>query len=137
MTSEVDAYHALCGYTLTRGDPAFTHQLVVDAFAAQHATPDGKPISVTFALAGLYLHLERQYTGREVQLAHMQMAREKRAWPAFVLPEHRGSMTAIDVLAAPEGRERDAAIDAWCQSVWDAFAINRERVIGLLSEYQL
>jgi hypothetical protein len=34
---EEDAYHELCAYTLQRGDAAFIHQHVVDAFAAQRA----------------------------------------------------------------------------------------------------
>ena len=54
MTSEA-AYHELCYYTLTLGDPAFIHQHVVDAFAAQQADEQTKPIKVTFALVGLYL----------------------------------------------------------------------------------
>ena len=131
------AYDELCAYTLTHGDPVFIHQHVVDAFAAQHATPESKPIGVTFALAGLYLHVERGFTGREVQRAHMRMAKEKRTWPTFVLPKNRGELTAATVMAAPAGAERDAAIHGWCQAVWTAFSANRQTVIDLLREYDL
>jgi hypothetical protein len=134
-TPEREAYDELCAYTLTHGDLTFIHQHVVDTWAAQHATPDSKPIGVTFALAGLYLHLERGLTGRQVQIAHMRMARQKRSWPAFVLPHERGPLTAIDVMRAPEGEERAKAIDAWAESVWNAFAMNRPTVIALLAEY--
>jgi len=133
--AERDAYDELCAYTLTHGDITFIHQHVVDAWAAQHATPASKPIGVTFALAGLYLHVERQLTGRQVQLAHMKMARQKRSWPTFVLPEQRGAMVAIDVMRAPEGEERDRAIDAWAASVWNAFSMNRPTLVRLLAEY--
>jgi len=133
--AEREAYDELCAYTLTHGDVTFIHQHVVDAWAAQHATPEGKPIGVTFALAGLYLHLERQLTGRQVQLAHMKMARQKRTWPALKLPEDRGTITAIDVMRAPEGEERDKAIDAWADSVWRAFSMNRPTLVALLAEY--
>jgi Family of unknown function (DUF5946) len=129
---ERDAYHQLCGYTLTHGDPAFIHQHVVDAFAAQTADEGGKPIAVTFALVGLYLHLERGFSGREVQRAHMRLGRQKHVWPVFELPRDRATMTAIDVLAAPAGPERDAAIDAWCASVWKAFAASRQTVVDLV-----
>ena len=132
---EREAYDELCGYTLTHGNVAFIHQHVVDAWAAQHATPESKPIGITFALAGLYLHVERQLTGRQVQLAHMRMARQKRSWPTFVLPEDRGAMTALDVMRAPEGEERDKAIHAWAESVWRAFSMNRPTVVSLLEEY--
>ena len=42
--AELAAYHEVCAYTLTRGDAAFVHQLVVDAWAAQHASPASKPM---------------------------------------------------------------------------------------------
>ena len=137
MEPEVDAYHELCGYTLTHGDAEFIHQYVVDAFAAQRATPSGKPIGVTFALVGLYLHVEKQYSGRHVQRVHMQLARRKRTWPTFVLPPNRGAMTAVDVMAAPAGPERDLAIHEWCVTVWKAFAANRQAVVDLLREYDI
>jgi len=134
---EVDAYHELCGYTLTHGDAEFIHQYVVDAFAAQRATPSGKPIGVTFALVGLYLHVEKQYSGRHVQRVHMQLARRKRTWPTFVLPPNRGATTAVDVMAAPAGPERDRAIHEWCVAVWEAFAANRPAVVDLLKQYDI
>ena len=137
VPADLDAYHELCGYTLTHGDAAFIHQHVVDAFAAQHAGGQSKPIGVTFALVGLYLHLERGFTGRQVQRAHMQMARHTRQWPAFDLPAARGSITALDVMAAPAGSARDRAIDDWCRSVWDAFAASRPAVEALLRDHQI
>ena len=135
MSAEEDAYHELCAYTLTHGDPRFIHQHVVDAFGAQRATPDGKPIRVVFSLVGLYLHLECGKTGRQVQLIHMQMGKRKREWPRLPLPVDRGAMNAIDVMRAPAGAERDQAIDQWCASVWNALMTNRNAIIALLSEY--
>ena len=135
FSSEEDAYHQLSAYTLTHGDLTFIHQHVVDAWAAQHAVEGVKSIGLTFALAGLYLHLERGFTGRRVQRAHMEMGRRKREWPGFAVPAQRGSITAIDVMAAPEGAERDAAIDAWCRSVWDAFSANQPAIEALLHAY--
>lgn len=135
MTPNEQAYHELSAYTLTHGDPRFIHQHVVDAWAAQSAAPTGKPISVTFALAGLYLHVERGFSGRQVQLAHMRMARKKQTWPHFDLPDRRGEMTAMDVLAVAAGPERDAAIDAWCASVWGAFVPQRDVVVALLTQH--
>lgn len=137
MNPEAEAYHSLAAYTLTRGDAAFIHQHVVDAYAVQHATAQSKNIGVAFALAGLYLHVERHYTGREVQRAHMALARHRRQWPVFALPADRGAMTAIDVMTAPEGDERDAAIHAWCASIWNACRACRDQVIGLLREHKV
>lgn len=131
--AERDAYNALCAYTLTRADAAFIHQHVVDAWAAQHADEPSKPIGVTFALVGLYLLVERGWTGKQVQKAHMRLARQKHTWPAFALPADCGSLTPVDVMRAADGPERDRAIHDWCRSVWTAFAMNRDIVVELLT----
>lgn len=128
----MNAYHELCAYTLSHGDAAFIHQHVVDTYAAQHADTQTKPIALTFALVGLYLHNEKAFSGREVQRAHMKLAQRKQPWPELVLPAQRGNMTVADVLAAPEGERRDAAIHAWCADVWEAFRENESRIADLL-----
>lgn len=132
--AEQEAYHALCGYTLNHSDPAFIHQHVVDAWAAQHAGDTRNPIGIVFALAGLYLHAEKGFTGKQVQRVHRQLARRKLPWPPIVLPRDRGSLTALNVAAAPEGPERDRAIHEWCSSVWAAFAQNRDAIAAYLKE---
>jgi hypothetical protein len=128
------AYDELASYTLIHGDPAFIHQHVVDAFAAQHATEDSKPIGVAFALIGLYLHLERGRSGREVQQAHMRLGRQRRQWPTFDLPPTRGEITIQDVVALAPGPERDGAIDDWCASVWQSWSRSHQSVIALARE---
>jgi len=132
---EREIYDELCFYTLAHGGPEFIHQHVVDAWAVQYADERTKPIGLTFGLVGLYLHLEKGFTGRQVQLAHMKLGKRKHVWPTFVLPDGRGSVTAADVMAVPAGVERDRAIDAWCASVWEAFQSNRETVATLLAEH--
>jgi hypothetical protein len=124
-------------YVYTMGRPGFILQHVVDAFAIQTANDNSKPIGVMFGLVGLYLHVEKQYSGHEVQKAHMQLGRRKREWPRVYLPEDRGSITVADVLAASAGPERDRAIEEWCRSVWTALAANRKTIIDLLREYQI
>jgi ribosomal protein L4 len=136
-TAEQNALDALAAYTLAHGDLAFIHQHVVDAFAAQHATTDTKPIAITFALIGLYLHVERGFSGRQVQRAHIMLAKRSRQWPTFPLPGHRGAMTVIDVMAVPAGPERDRAIDAWCVSVWEAYRDVAPAVAVLAREHGL
>jgi hypothetical protein len=123
-----DAYYELACYTLVHPDPSFINQYIVDAYAAQHADQHSKPISIAFALAGLYLHLERQYSGRAVQQAHMQLARKKKPWPCFTLPTCRGVMTVSDVLRAAPGAARDEAINRWSASVWAAWSASHEQV---------
>ena len=124
-------------YLYTIGRPGFILQHVVDAFAVQRVNDDSKPMGLVFGLVGLYLHVEKQFSGREVQRVHMELGRRKRGWPRVYVPDDRGSMTVADVLAASAGPERDAAIDNWCRSVWTAFGANRETIIALLREYQI
>ena len=127
-----DLHDEHCACTLAHGHPSFIHQHVVDAFAAQCADETTKPIA--FALVGLYLHVERGSTGRDVQRVHMKLARAnaRRQWPEFNQPESRGAVTVADVMSAPPGPERDQAIDGWCASVWDAWQASRERVVEWL-----
>jgi hypothetical protein len=132
MSSDADAYDALCCYTLGHGDAAFIHQHVVDARTAQLADERTKPIALTFALVGLYLHVERGVSGRDVQRVHMTLAKQKRVWPLFPLPAERGGITAADVMSVPEGPERDRAIDAWCAAVWHEYRASREVIAALL-----
>jgi hypothetical protein len=66
-----DLYHELSCYTLAHPDPSFIHQHIVDAYTAQHARETTKPIALVFALIGLYLHVEKNFTGRQVQRFHM------------------------------------------------------------------
>lgn len=79
--SDQDLYNQLALYTLQLPDPEFIHQHIVDAFAVQHAGPASKPIAIVFALIGLYLYLEKGFNGRQVQQAHMRLARQKNTGP--------------------------------------------------------
>ena len=137
MSVEDDAYQELSCYTLGHPAPTFLHQHVVDAYAAQIATPETKPIRLTFALIGLYLHIERHFTGRQVQRVHILLARRRHEWPAFPLPDYRGSLTAIDVLAAPAGPDRDRALDDWCAAVWSAYNDSRPILVALLESHDI
>lgn len=134
-SSEQDAYDEVQCYTLAHGDGAFIHQHVVDAWTAQHADAHTKPIALTFALVGLYLHLERGMSGRQVQRVHMALARHKQTWPRIALPQERGSVTASQVVAASAGAARDHAIDAWCASVWAAFGDGHQAVAGYCRDH--
>ena len=129
---ERSAHEELQCWTLTLGDPTSIHQHVVDAWTAQHADGGGKPIALAFALAGLHLHLNLEFTGREVQRAHMAMALAPNEWPRFPIPEERGTITALDVMRAAPGPDRVKALDAWCSSVWATFRESHQAVAALV-----
>jgi len=128
MKSDQEKFYELSYYTLSHKDPAFIHQHIVDAYGAQHADENSKPVAVYFTLMGLYLYLEKNYTGRQVQLAHMKVAKNKKGWLKFNLPKSRGEITVSDVLNIPPGKNRDEMIRKWCVSVWDVYKEIQEKV---------
>lgn len=130
-----DQYNQLACYTLAHPDPAFLHQLVVDAHTAQTATEQTKPIAVVFALIGLYLHLEKGYTGRQVQRAHMQLAKWPNTWVKPPLPGEIGAIRISHVLAAEPGPARDATIERWCASVWESWHESRQQIVEVAKKY--
>lgn len=131
--SDQDLYYELTYYTLGHPDKTyFIHQHVVDAYTSQKADINTKPIAITFALAGLYLYLEKNYSGKQVQNAHIKMAKNKKAWPVIKLPELRGDITISEVLNQPLGTKRDLMIKKWCLSVWQAFAGSHETIASLV-----
>ena len=130
--SAQEAFYELSYYTLAHQDPAFIHQNIVDAFAAQSADANTKPIKITFALIGLYLFIGKNYTGRQVQLVHTHLGRQKKAWPSFTLPAQRGNITVFDVLQAEPGKPRDVMIRKLCESVWQAYSDSHQKVEQLI-----
>jgi hypothetical protein len=126
-------YHELSAYTLSDRDPTFPHQLAVDAYAAQHAGATSRPMTIAFALIGLYLVFERGFTGHQAQRAHMFLGRRKQEWPRLAPPDDRGAITVADVVAAGE-TGRNEAIRRWAASVWAAWHEQHERVAGLVRD---
>ena len=122
-------------YTLAHGDPAFIHQHVVDAYGAQHVRPSASTIGAAFTLAGLYLAVERHFTGRQVQRMYMLMARASKQWPRFDPPDDAGPITAGDVLAVEAGPLRDQAILRWCASVWTAWSAEHDHVRAMVDRF--
>ena len=123
-------------YTLAHQDPKFIHQHLVDAYGAQHVVPQSKStIGAAFTLAGLYLAVERGFTGRQVQKMHMLMANRSRDWPRFNPPASVGRVTAADVLAVEPGPARDEAMMTWCKSVWHAWAADQDRVRRMVDTF--
>lgn len=135
MHPDDELYNQLAFYTLAHPDPAFIHQLAVDAFTAQRADQHTKPIAVAFALIGLYLHLEKGYTGRQVQKAHIQLARWPNLWPRLPLPPQRGEIRIQHVLAIEPGPDRDAMVDRWCASVWESWRDSRPEITEISRKF--
>jgi hypothetical protein len=128
-------YDLLAFYTLGLQDECFIHQYVVDAHTAQTANSSTKAISMTFALVGLYLFIEKNFTGRAVQKFHTLMSNNKVKWPNFELPKNRGEITIDMVLNAENGEDRNTLIKVWCNSVWKAYAKSHSKVKEIAAYY--
>jgi hypothetical protein len=127
-----DLYNEMAFYTLSHPSPDFIHQHIVDAFTAQSANEKTKWISIYFALIGLYLYVEKGYTGKQVQLEHIRLSNQKKEFLPFVLPKNKGKITIEDVLINEQGIKRDQAIEIWCKSVWEAHASCRSYILKYL-----
>ena len=121
--------HELSFYTLSLGDEEFIHQHVIDAYGAQNTSEQSKPIALFFSLAGLYLLIERNYSGRQVQQAHQIMASKTKDFIKIGLPEKRGEISIKNVLDEPAGDKRDRKIMEWCRSVWAAYIGQHQQII--------
>lgn len=124
----------LSAYTLSLRDNKFPHQYVVDAYAAQHASIDSKPIRIAFSLIGIYLALEHGYTGREVQLAHISLARKSKSWPKFITPRKKADMTVQDVVNVNDNLKHEQILK-WMKSVWDIWGDEHKNVEELVNKY--
>jgi hypothetical protein len=125
----------LAYYTLAHGDPRFIHQHLVDAYGAQHVRQSKSTIGAAFVLAGLYLAVERGFTGRQVQKMHVLMAGKSKQWPRFNPPGNVGSLTVADVLAVEPGPRRDEKLMEWCASIWDAWSAEHGRVKEMVDRF--
>jgi hypothetical protein len=129
-------YNELAFYTLALNDECFIHQYIVDAYTTQSANSVTKSISLTFSLVGLYLFVEKNFTGKQVQKFHTLMSNHKISWPSFELPKNRGEITIEMVLMSELGDERIEMIKNWCHSIWNAFS-NCHTEVKSVTEYYL
>jgi len=130
----LEHYGHLSADNLARGDGDFIHQLAVEAYAAQHVGARTWPITLAFALAGLYLTFEHDYSGRQVQAAHGRMAARSTLWPRFTPPVQIGAWTIAEVTNVEPGEECDRALRRWGRSVWDVWAGEHACVESLVEQ---
>ncbi|MEE9361155.1 MAG: DUF5946 family protein [Cellulophaga sp.] len=127
MTTDTKLFEELSFYTLSHSDSDFfIHQLIVDAYTAQTANENTKKISLVFSLVGLYLLIEKNYTGKEIQRAHTLLSNYKEFLPEVKLPNDRGNITISEVLESE--LNHDEMIKKWCSSVWKEYEFSKEEI---------
>lgn len=100
------------------------HQTCVDAYTAQHVGPETRPITIWFALNGLYLVLERGLTGIQARQAHGRLANSvpSTEWSRLDPPSEPGALTVLEVALSATPAEQAGAAERWGASVWQAWA---------------
>jgi hypothetical protein len=129
-----ELYNEIAYYTLSLQDNYFIHQLLVDTFASQHSNIYTKPIKITFALIGLYLVNERNYTGKQVQQAHIDLANKNKSWPHFQTSSEQNWITIQDVIKVPDNQKQEM-IKKWCKSAWEVWKPEESRLAEIASKY--
>lgn len=123
----------LSDFTLSLQDADYIHQLASDAYTAQHSSLKLKPITMCFALIGLYLAVERGYTGKQVQQTHMALGLHALEWPRFYVPGKWGNLTVLDVLQSPT-EQHVSMIKKWAKTVWDIWEPEHQNVRLLVKQ---
>ncbi len=134
-TACLQLYRELSAFTLSLRDKDFPHQLAVDSYAAQHYGPNMKRITITFALIGLCLTFEHNFTGREVQLAHVSLGKKRRDWPEFNNRVNSGSVTVLDVLRNVTNENYNELLRNWGRAIWESWNPEQSRVEALITKY--
>ncbi|MGZ6340750.1 MAG: DUF5946 family protein [Candidatus Limnocylindrales bacterium] len=110
------------------------HQLMVDAYASQHAGGSARPISTAFGLLGLELALVRHVEGSRVRAIHQYLGDCFSEWPAFAPPELRADLTVFDVASAGSFEAHGELVQRWAAAVWAVWRPAHGQVVALLEE---
>ena len=115
------------------------HQLTVDTYPAQHSRPDGPPIATAFALIGLHLALDENWSGVAVRDAHQRLAEDSKLWPVFRPPASLGTIdrTILDVAVSASANEHRDALERWARAVWSVWRVECPGVETLLSDRRM
>jgi hypothetical protein len=108
------------------------HQLLVDAYAAQHAGERTPAIGTAFALIGLKLALEDGWDGLRVREVHQRLAAASKTWPRFASPIDRGALTIFDLAMAQSPAEHIDRLHTWAAAVWASWEGSHAEVRALL-----
>jgi hypothetical protein len=135
MIDQHNEYNELAYYTLGLQDECFIHQYIVDAFTLQTADIKTKPMRIIFSLVGLYLYIEKNYSGREVQNFHTLMSKAKMEWPICNLHNNKGDVNVSHVLKKSSDNEKYNMIEEWCKSVWQAYSENHLIARNVVDHY--
>ncbi len=113
-------YEQLLARSYANGTYRPVHQIVVDAYAAQHAGRKGRPEVQTVALSlmTLGLFVENDVDPTRGPSLHKQMVARPPNFTWLDPPDQRHLMTVSDVLAARDPVEHRDFVHEWGRQVW-------------------
>jgi hypothetical protein len=136
------AFTELIGRQMADATLAPSHMLATDVYMAQHPGTPGRQASqsVLVHLVGLCLVLEHGFDPVASARAKARVAAPDAVFPWLEPPESLGPLTVLDVLATATPEAHRAAVRAWAESVWAAWAPHqaaiRARADALLARGQ-
>jgi len=104
------------------------YQLIIDAYAAQHAGGKHPDRSVLVHLAGLYAAFDLQVPFNEVPPLLQRLAAQNTKWPHLRPPEFPSPLTVLEVALAEGSADFLTRAGTWANSVWNSWAEEHGRV---------
>jgi Family of unknown function (DUF5946) len=117
-------YGQLLARSYTDPDYRAVHQVLVDAYAAQHAGGSSRREvqSVSLCLMTLCLFVEDGVDPAQGPALHKEMVAHRPDFTWLAPPDQRGLMTVADVLSARDADEHRRLVREWGREVWRAWA---------------
>ncbi len=118
-----DRYGQLLARSYSNAAYRSAHQLVVDAYAAQHAggTSRRQVQTVALCLMTLCLFVEDGVDPRNGPRLHQLMVQHRPAFTWLQPPPQRDLLTVADVLGAADAAEHQRLVRDWAHQVWQAW----------------
>ena len=125
-----EAYGQLLSRSYTDATYRAVHQLVVDAYAAQHAggTSRREVQAVALCLMTLCLVIEHGVDPGEGPALHKRMVAHRPGFTWLAPPPQHDLMTVADVLAARDADEHRRLVTEWARQVWLAWSAHHATI---------
>jgi Family of unknown function (DUF5946) len=110
------------------------HQIIVDAYAVQHAGGKHPDKSVDIHLVGLHAAFSIGMEPGRVPDMLRRLADAVREWPHFERPEFSSPLTILDVAVAETAADHLQRAETWARAVWESWAEQHDAVARFLAD---
>lgn len=118
-------------------DPAYhpVHQLVIDAYAAQHAGGKHPDRSVLVHLVGLYAAFELRMPFVEIPTLLKRLATQTANWPHLRQPVLPAPLTVLEMATADCAQDGVSLAATWANAVWNSWAEQHDVIARFVREH--